>query len=45
MKINVKAIKTLLRAKRVTVESVRKLVAAGVITEAQYREITGAPYA
>lgn len=45
MKINTKAIKTLLRAKRVTLESVRKLVADGVITEAQYREITGAPYA
>ena len=45
MKINVKAIKTLLRAKRVTVESVRKLVADGVITEAQYREITGESHA
>lgn len=44
MKINVKAIKTLLRAKRVTLESVRKLVADGVITEAQYREITGEDY-
>ena len=45
MKINVKAVKTLYRAKRVTLESVRKLVADGVITESQYREITGAPYA
>lgn len=44
MKINVKAIKTLLRAKRVTIESVKKLVADGVITEAQYREITGEDY-
>ncbi len=44
MKINVKAIKTLLRAKRVTLDSVRKLVVDGVITEAQYKEITGKDY-
>lgn len=45
MKINVKAIKTLLKAKRVTLESVRKLVGDGLITAAQYKEITGKEYA
>jgi uncharacterized XkdX family phage protein len=41
MTINIKAIKTLFRAKRITVESVKKLVKDGLITEAQYKEITG----
>lgn len=41
MKINVKAVKTLYRAKRITLESVKKLVRDGLITEAQYKEITG----
>ena len=44
MKINTKAIKTLFRAKRVTLESVRKLVADGRITAEQYKEITGKEY-
>lgn len=44
MKINVKAIKTLYRAKRVTLESVKKLVVDGLITAAQYTEITGKEY-
>ena len=44
MKINVKAIKTLLLAKRVTLASVKKLVTDGLITEAQYKEITGVDY-
>ena len=44
MKINVKAVKTLYRAKRVTLESVKKLVTDELITEAQYKEITGDDY-
>lgn len=44
MKINVKAIRTLYRAKRVTLESVKKLVGDGLITAAQYTEITGKEY-
>lgn len=44
MKINVKAIKTLLKAKRVTLESVKKLVVDGLITAEKYKEITGIEY-
>lgn len=44
MKINVKAIRTLYRAKRVTLESVKKLVGDGLITAAQFNEITGKEY-
>ena len=44
MKINIKAVKTLYRAKRVAIESVKKLVEHGLITDAQYEEITGEFY-
>lgn len=44
MKINEKAIKTLYRAKRVTLEAIKKLVKDGLITAAQYTEITGEEY-
>lgn len=45
MKINVKAVKTLFKAKRVTIDSVKKLVEGNFITEAQFAEITGTTYA
>lgn len=44
MKINVKAVKTLYRAKRVTLDSVKKLVKDRLITAEQYKEITGKDY-
>lgn len=44
MTINVKAMKTLLRAKRVTVEDLKNAVKKGVITKEQYTEITGEDY-
>lgn len=44
MKINVKAMKTLLKAKRVTVDDLKIAVLKGVITEEQYAEITGEDY-
>lgn len=44
MKINVNAIKNLLRVKRTTIDAVRKLVEDGSITAAQYTEITGKEY-
>lgn len=44
MKINVKAMKTLLKAKRVTVDDLKIAVLKGVITEEQYAEITGDDY-
>lgn len=41
MTIKAKAIRTLYRAKRITIEGVRKAVADGIITKEQYIEITG----
>ena len=40
----VKAIKTLYKAKRITLEGVKKAVADKLITEAEYKEITGEQY-
>lgn len=44
MKINVNAMKTLLKAKRVTVDDLKIAVLKGVITKEQYRLITGDDY-
>lgn len=44
MSAKAKAIKTLYRAKRITVGGVRQAVADGIITEEQYKEITGEEY-
>ena len=44
MKINVKAMKTLLKAKRVTVDDLKIAVLKGVINKEQYAEITGEDY-
>ena len=44
MKMNVKALKTLLKAKRITVDSVKELVKSGLLTADQYAEITGEAY-
>ena len=38
------AIKTLYRAKRITIEGVRKAVDEGIITSEQFLEITGEQY-
>ena len=44
MKINVKAMKTLLKANRVTVDDLKIAVLKGVITAADYKQITGEDY-
>lgn len=44
MKINVKAMKTLLKAKRVTVDDLKTAVKNGIITKEQYKLITGEDY-
>lgn len=45
MSAKAKAIRTLYRAKRITLEGVKKAVTDGVITVAEYKEITGEAYA
>lgn len=45
MNAKAKAIQTLYRAKRITLDGVKKAVKDGIITEAQYKEITGEIYA
>ena len=45
MNAKAKAIRTLYRAKRITIEGVRKAVAESVITAEQFEEITGEKYA
>ena len=45
MSAKAKAIRTLYRAKRITIDGVRKAVADGLITEAEYKTITGEVYA
>lgn len=40
-----KAIRTLYRAKRITLEAVKKSVEDGIITEVEYQQITGEVYA
>ena len=44
MTIKVKAIKTLYRANRITLDGVKQAVINGVITKEQYKEITGDAY-
>ena len=45
MSAKAKAIRTLFRAKRITLDGVKKSVADGIITEAEYHEITGEVFA
>lgn len=45
MSAKAKAIKTLYRAKRITLEGVKQAVIDGIITETEYTEITGKDYA
>lgn len=44
MSVKAKAIRTLYRAKRITLESVKQAVNDGIITKEQYTEITGEQY-
>lgn len=44
MSAKAKAIKTLYRAKRITIEGVRQAVEEGIITAEQFAEITGEQY-
>ena len=44
MSVKAKAIRTLYRAKRITVEGVRQAVEDGLITDKEYTEITGKEY-
>ena len=44
MTAKAKAIKTLYKAKRITLEGVKQAVIDGVITEKEYTEITGKDY-
>ena len=41
MSAKAKAIRTLFRAKRITIEAVKKSVEDGIITEAEFQMITG----
>jgi hypothetical protein len=45
MKINVKAMKTLLKAKRVTVDDLKIAVLKDIITAEEFKQITGKEYA
>ena len=45
MSVKAKAIKTLYKVKRITLEGVKQAVADGIITEAEYEAITGKKYA
>ena len=44
MSVKAKAIRTLYRAKRITLDGVKQAVLDGIITEAEYTEITGKEY-
>ena len=44
MSVKAKAIRTLYRAKRITLEGVRQAVEDGLITAEEYTEITGNSY-
>ena len=44
MSVKAKAIKTLFKAKRITLEGVKQAVVDKLITEAEYTEITGEAY-
>ncbi len=45
MSAKAKAIKTLYKAKRITLEGVRQAVWDGIITKDEFKEITGRKYA
>lgn len=45
MSAKAKAIQTLYRAKRITIDGVKQAVKDGIITEAEYKTITGENYA
>lgn len=45
MSVKAKAIKTLYKAKRITLDGVKQAVKDGIITEVEYKEITGEVYA
>lgn len=44
MSVKAKAIRTLYRAKRITIDGVRQAVEDGLITEAEFKAITGEEY-
>ena len=44
MSVKTNAIRTLYRAKRITIDGVKQAVVKGVITKKQYAEITGKEY-
>ena len=44
MSAKAKAIRTLYRAKRINLDGVKQAVVDGIITEAEYAEITGKEY-
>ena len=44
MSAKAKAIRTLYRTKRITIEGVRQAVVDGIITDIQFTEITGEMY-
>lgn len=44
MSVKAKAIRTLYRAKRITIEGVRQAVEDGLITADEYKQITGEDY-
>lgn len=44
MNAKARAIRTLYRAKRITIDGVKQAVGDGIITEAEYTEITGKEY-
>lgn len=45
MSVKAKAIRTLYRAKRITLEGVKQAVTEGIITADEYAKITGEAYA
>lgn len=45
MSVKAKAIRTLFRAKRISIEGVRQAVVDGLITEVEFKIITGEEYA
>ncbi len=44
MSVKAKAVRTLYRAKRITIDGVRQAVVDNIITEAEYSIITGEQY-
>ena len=45
MSVKAKAVRTLYRAGRITINGVKKAVSDGLITKAEYKAITGEDYA